>query len=348
MAKTESRKRGRPRQSASPQQPHSEKRRNQLRLAQRAYRGRKEQTISTLQARTKELEEGIDKLSQMFITFSGMLLKTDLKKDPDVMLNLHQINQMFVSLAKVRSDSEPPPEVNLTSENLSSARTGCESQTSTLVSSSLDSLIPLSRSTSQTELTIPPSLTPDLITLSSMPILTFTQHLVRTGTQNGYRLLTSKSNNAGKLQEIFGYQPTPDDRSLLSIFFRAILHDVNAIEARTYALSASRPENNISCQEDYLKMHCISDPEDYLDAQGVLEFLRMNGVSIQGNTPTYPMTKLHITISESSNFNPIKFINILAKECSCIGSGPAFRRCNVEAALRLATHSVDLSRLPGY
>ncbi|KAE8395113.1 hypothetical protein BDV23DRAFT_116609 [Aspergillus alliaceus] len=329
----ETKRRARRQQKAISQK--SEKRRHQLRLAQRAYRDRKEQTILALQARTKELEEGIDKLSQKFITFSGMLLETDLKHDPDVMSNLHHVNQVFVSLAKVRSDGKSPPEMDLAGEE--SPSTEMEKPASTPVSTNPGSPAAQGQSSIQDEITAPPTLITNLITISSMPILTFAQHLVRKCTQNAYLLLTRMPNHVTKLNEVFGYQLTSDDKTLLICLFQNALQDVNTIELRTHALSTLRNVNSPIRREDQSKLPCMSNPGDWLDAHGVLGFLNMKGVPIQGDVPVYPVPDLHYSMPDSSRFNLIKFIEVVAKTCRCIGAGPAFQRHNVETAFRLAT-----------
>lgn len=82
-----------------------QKRRKQLRLAQQAYRRRKEDTIDALQTRVHGLESGIEELSQSFLSFSTLLLETgQLEQHPQITSALQNITQQCVSLAKEASD----------------------------------------------------------------------------------------------------------------------------------------------------------------------------------------------------------------------------------------------------
>ncbi|KAJ5899285.1 hypothetical protein N7495_004029 [Penicillium taxi] len=108
MAETEipaaPRKRGRPR-TVTDDQEVPERRRKQLRVAQQAYRRRKETTINNLQTRVHELEAGIEDLSQSFLTFSNLLLGEDLlSSHPRVASALQKITQLCVALARQGCD----------------------------------------------------------------------------------------------------------------------------------------------------------------------------------------------------------------------------------------------------
>ncbi|KAJ5084043.1 hypothetical protein NUU61_008622 [Penicillium alfredii] len=111
------RKRGRPRTVTDQQVPETtkctscspvclQKRRKQLRLAQQAYRRRKEDTIDALQTRVHGLESGIEELSQSFLSFSTLLLLEtgQLEQHPQITSALQNITQQCVSLAKKASD----------------------------------------------------------------------------------------------------------------------------------------------------------------------------------------------------------------------------------------------------
>ncbi|KAJ5984166.1 bZIP transcription factor bZIP-1 [Penicillium waksmanii] len=101
------RKRGRPR-TVTDEQEIPERRRKQLRVAQQAYRKRKENTITNLQTRVQELESGIEDLSQSFLSFSNLLLEAKiLQTNPDITSALQKITQQCVALAKQGCDGEP-------------------------------------------------------------------------------------------------------------------------------------------------------------------------------------------------------------------------------------------------
>jgi hypothetical protein len=98
------RKRGRPGNVADDQQV-LERRRKQLRVAQQAYRKRKDTTIVNLQSRVKELESGIEELSESFLSFSDLLFEAGiLQNQPRVTVALQKITQQCVSLAKSGCD----------------------------------------------------------------------------------------------------------------------------------------------------------------------------------------------------------------------------------------------------
>lgn len=84
---------------------NSQRRRKQLRVAQQAYRKRKETTISNLQTRVQELESGIEDLSQSFLSFSNLLLEARvLEQNPNITSALQKITQQCVALAKQGCD----------------------------------------------------------------------------------------------------------------------------------------------------------------------------------------------------------------------------------------------------
>ncbi|KAJ5605395.1 hypothetical protein N7510_008176 [Penicillium lagena] len=105
----ETRKRGRPR-TVTDDQEVPERRRKQLRVAQQAYRRRKENTISNLQARVQGLEEGIKEMSQSFLSFSNLLFEEDiLARHPNIISVLQNITRLCVSLAKQGCDDADKP-----------------------------------------------------------------------------------------------------------------------------------------------------------------------------------------------------------------------------------------------
>ncbi|KAJ5905743.1 bZIP transcription factor bZIP-1 [Penicillium subrubescens] len=114
------RKRGRPRTVTDDQQV-PERRRTQLRVAQQAYRKRKEATITTLQSRVQELESGIEELSESFLSFSNLLFEAGIPQNhPRITSALQKLTQQCVSLAKNSSEQGSPAEAPLTTtRNLS-------------------------------------------------------------------------------------------------------------------------------------------------------------------------------------------------------------------------------------
>ncbi|MCJ1379126.1 hypothetical protein MMC17_002226 [Xylographa soralifera] len=102
-------KRGRPR--VDPQdQSAVERRRTQIRLAQRAYRERKETTISDLEQRVAQLQQTVSDMNQVFLDFNDKALSSDIVKwNPALGDELKSTMQQFLELARdahVESDAE--------------------------------------------------------------------------------------------------------------------------------------------------------------------------------------------------------------------------------------------------
>lgn len=87
-----------------------QRRRRQLRVAQQAYRRRKETTIVNLQSRVQELESGIEELSGSFLSFSNLLFEAGiLQNQPRVTGALQKITRQCLSLAKRGCDGAEQP-----------------------------------------------------------------------------------------------------------------------------------------------------------------------------------------------------------------------------------------------
>ncbi|KAG6079503.1 hypothetical protein E4U16_000994 [Claviceps sp. LM84 group G4] len=102
------RSRGRPRKNtkdetaaeASHSLPTAIRRRTQIRLAQRAYRQRKDTTITTLETRVKELEKANDDISKDFNDFFGILVSERLLEGaPQASQRLFSIAQKITATA---------------------------------------------------------------------------------------------------------------------------------------------------------------------------------------------------------------------------------------------------------
>ncbi|MCJ1436239.1 hypothetical protein MMC27_005617 [Xylographa pallens] len=102
-------KRGRPR--VDPQdQSAVERRRTQIRLAQRAYRERKETTISDLEQRVAELQQTVSGMNQAFLDYNDKALSSGIANwNPELGEQLKSTMQQFLELAhnaNVESDTE--------------------------------------------------------------------------------------------------------------------------------------------------------------------------------------------------------------------------------------------------
>ncbi|KAK2780674.1 hypothetical protein FQN52_007131 [Onygenales sp. PD_12] len=93
-------RRGRPRLNTR-DKTAAERRRTQIRLAQRAYRLRKEATISSLNQRVVELEETVDEMSKSFLAFNDEAMSSGLlSAQPEFADHLRRVTERFLSLAK--------------------------------------------------------------------------------------------------------------------------------------------------------------------------------------------------------------------------------------------------------
>ncbi|GIK05182.1 hypothetical protein Aspvir_009285 [Aspergillus viridinutans] len=94
-----SKKRGRPQKVQDAQTP-AERRRAQVRLAQRAYRSRQEATLSQLKNRITEMESVIDTMTEAFLAFSDSLMQSGvLNTSPVIAQSLQQVTAKYVALS---------------------------------------------------------------------------------------------------------------------------------------------------------------------------------------------------------------------------------------------------------
>jgi hypothetical protein len=96
----------------------------QIRLAQRAYRSRKEASVSSLQSRVLKLETAVDQISAAFLSFSDELIQSEvLTSDPRLTGRLRNTVQLCLTLAKGAN----MPEDQKIATNLSSPSEGSHS-----------------------------------------------------------------------------------------------------------------------------------------------------------------------------------------------------------------------------
>ncbi|KAL1965793.1 hypothetical protein VTN77DRAFT_5114 [Rasamsonia byssochlamydoides] len=94
--------------------PAAERRRTQLRLAQRAYRLRKENELVSLQKQVATLQKAINDMSRSVVALNEKLTDSGLLTlRPHLSRELHEMAQKFQSLARVTSqEQEKEPEVD--------------------------------------------------------------------------------------------------------------------------------------------------------------------------------------------------------------------------------------------
>ncbi|KAE8320561.1 hypothetical protein BDV39DRAFT_211556 [Aspergillus sergii] len=376
------RKRGRPRNVTDDQQA-PERRRKQLRVAQQAYRKRKETTIVNLQSRIQELESGIEELSVSFLSFSNLLFEAGiLQNQPRVTAALQKITQQYVSLAKRGSDEAEqapvaPADVS-TSPTLSDAqdrisnynplitqldslpRIGDAFQSSSDLAAQRPGLSQLSPTSPFQEQAILPFgivLSSPKIPFSSIPspaldfpaivspdnllkqgCWTLSHLLVRQCCETGYYLLTSFSGDDPRVKAIFGKRLAVDERNCLISGFVAVMHDEigDTIELRTKVLNSRRdsysPER-LAISSRTWQIVNASGADEWMDASGVQRLLQQRGICIQD--PSSPLSGRRF--NSAPRLNVARFIKYLSLCPICLGRGPAFRKRDVETAIRLAT-----------
>ncbi|KAK0616654.1 hypothetical protein B0T14DRAFT_538487 [Immersiella caudata] len=98
------RARGRPRLDVK-DETAADRRRTQIRLAQRAYRDRKENAIQTLEKRVQELKDANEEMSNVFLQLHDFALSTGaLDRIPEFGLQLRQTTEKFLALARKASE----------------------------------------------------------------------------------------------------------------------------------------------------------------------------------------------------------------------------------------------------
>lgn len=101
---TERQRRGRPRVEKQDESA-ADRRRTQIRMAQRAYRQRKESTLEDLRKRVSELGNTIELMNKAFCDCRDRLYATDISQDQ--MLDIRNLAAQFEGLVKdARNPSE--------------------------------------------------------------------------------------------------------------------------------------------------------------------------------------------------------------------------------------------------
>ncbi|KAJ5835538.1 hypothetical protein N7447_001564 [Penicillium robsamsonii] len=377
IAKPSGRKRGRPR-TVTDDQEVPERRRKQLRLAQQAYRKRKETTIGNLQTRVHELETGIEDISHSFLSFSNLLIEEQLLPQyPHIALALQNITQQCVSLAKAGSDepTEALPLVRATKEsrvtNNNTAQTPVLDNACSETSTDAEDIIPSAATSWPSPPTPPPQgspilpfdlvsstiqfpdITPPLSNSSPLDLQSsnitpgrqwnIAQRIVRACCQNGYRLLVDNPHQS-TIQHIFGSIPSLSERHKLVSGFYAVLQDKTGdlIDRKTSVFHGLRTSMNIYSGE---QLQVSSRTWQIVLESASGEWLDAIGVQRylrdkRAIVENFRDSSGRFEYSVSSSLDVTTFIKFLSKEAICVGNGPAFRRQGVEKALRLATISL--------
>jgi hypothetical protein len=186
---------------------------------------------------------------------------------------------------------------------------------------------------------------------------TLSHRLVRECCENGYQLLINSFGNGQKVQAIFGKQLNTSERNLMISEFYAALHSEpwDMIELRTKVLGNFHSKRNTDSPEQLAisPQTWQTDNEyaydEWLDASEVQAFLLEKGIQIldtrsPGSSPRFTsLSRLNAVAfirRELSKANIcvsiINMTTVLSLSPICVGRGPAFRKQDVENALRHA------------
>ncbi|KAE8406803.1 hypothetical protein BDV37DRAFT_280413 [Aspergillus pseudonomiae] len=357
-ARIPSRKRGRPRKviEAWLEKNKKERRRTQVRLAQRAYRSRKEAGVEVLNKRVAQLEAAAQKMSESVIKLSDILLQSRvLTSHPELTERLRETVQICLSSAKDLGDEGSLN--NVTHDERSSF---APISPSLLDQSEGGSPGPLPNiRPSPSLLRYHPSslffFKPGDVTV--MEVSDFIEQLRIACLYEGLLILDNSSVPLTTLKRPF--------RLLLSLFTRASITSVfrSALHARLNKKSYMSFKEVPSCLSSHLEQlsalnqttECQSaldqpqsisnsplpnfDPQtlreiggDWFDVQELANYLQEREARLFVRPP-----KNMGNSSSQSVVNARALIVTLVSNAMCLGHSPGFRRSDVEQAIKICT-----------
>ncbi|KAB8253982.1 hypothetical protein BDV32DRAFT_155642 [Aspergillus pseudonomiae] len=357
-ARIPSRKRGRPRKviEAWLEKNKKERRRTQVRLAQRAYRSRKEAGVEVLNKRVAQLEAAAQKMSESVIRLSDILLQSRvLTSHPELTERLRETVQICVSSAKDLGDEGSLN--NVTHDERSSFAPISPSllgQSEGGSSGPLPNIRP-----SPSLLRYHPSslffFKPGDVTV--MEVSDFIEQLRIACLYEGLLILDNSSVPLTTLKRPF--------RLLLSLFTRASITSVfrSALHARLNKKSYMSFKEVPSCLSSHLEQlsalsqatECQSaldqpqsisnsplpsfDPQtlreigsDWFDVQELANYLHERDARLFVRPP-----KNMGSSPSQSVVNARALIVTLVSNAMCLGHSPGFRRSDVEQAIKICT-----------
>ncbi|CAI7660108.1 unnamed protein product [Penicillium pancosmium] len=167
---------------------------------------------------------------------------------------------------------------------------------------------------------------------------TLSHRLVRQCCETGYYLLTRSSADDPRIKAIFGKRLTSDERDRFIFGFFANMNDEmgDTVELSTKVLSSRRnsysPEQ-LTVSSRTWQIVNESSADEWMDASGVQRLLQQRGIRIQD--PSSPFSSPRF--NPAPQLNAASFTKYLSFGPICLGRGPAFRKRDVEKAIRLAT-----------
>ncbi|CAH0020571.1 unnamed protein product [Clonostachys rhizophaga] len=129
-----------------------------------------------------------------------------------------------------------------------------------------------------------------------------------------------------------------DERNCLISGFVAVMHDEigDTIELRAKVLNSRRssysPERLAISSRTWQTVY-ESGADEWMDASGVQRLLQQRGIRFQDSSS--PLS--NPWFNSAPQLNAARFIKYLSLCTICLGCGPAFRKRDVENAIRLAT-----------
>lgn len=200
----------------------------QIRLAQRAYRSRKEANISSLKARIAQLESAVEKMSTTMVSFSDELVQSGvLASHADLTGHLRETVQTCLDLAKETSEEQDLPELSPDSgkSQSSSEKANDQAIPSELVSDPMSPALSEVKgymcSSNSSSDTSSPS---ENIVVSRMELSAFMERLHMACLYQAYLVLANPSISMERLKRPFRLLFTVMDRTRMVAFFQAAMH----------------------------------------------------------------------------------------------------------------------------
>ncbi|THC94156.1 hypothetical protein EYZ11_006364 [Aspergillus tanneri] len=364
------RKRGRPRkdmEGPTGEDPE-ERRRMQIRLAQRAYRSRKEANISSLKDRISTLESAVEKMSATVISFSDEIVNSGvLASHADLTGHLRKTVQTCLDLAREAASEGDQDIFDLSSES-SKSRSSVTAEPNHVslpveLNSSPTSMLGLPELTNAQGLpqvssgSFSPS---EPFSMSPMELSVFMERLHISCLSQGFLFLANPKIPTDRLQRPFRFLFTVMDRAQITSFFEAALHArvsrqrlkdwrevpfFNLGGAGSHYPRKSPQNPSLDWYPPrYYRFETIHDPlalvppevkgeldGEWFDIQDLEGYLREMDVRLYISPPSSNPPK-----SSRMSVNVARFIPALINKALCLGRTPGFRRHDVDKALRSA------------
>ena len=197
-----------------------QRRRAQIRLAQRAYRSRKEASMSSLQSRIAQLETNIEQMSGAVVSFNDGLVQAGvLESDSGLAGHWHDTVQTCLTLAK-----ENQHEHDHERENLGNNNPFPNEETPSPASMSTGHELPSEPPIPNIDPALHNNHPPDTFETTTMDLSTFMERLHLACIYEGYLMLSNPSINISCLKKPFLFLLSIMDRKRATSYFKACLH----------------------------------------------------------------------------------------------------------------------------